>query len=87
MEHLLDALDLVEQTPAYRALVLANAGTNFLTGADLTQFLKNAEAGNYQALEESPRRFHKVSLRLKYAQKPVIAAVAGKVLGLSLIHI
>lgn len=81
MEHLLDALDLVEQTPAYRALVLANAGTNFLTGADLTQFLKNAEAGNYQALEESPRRFHKVSLRLKYAQKPVIAAVAGKVLG------
>lgn len=81
MEHLLDALDLVEQTPAYRALVLANAGTNFLTGADLTQFLKNAEAGNYQALKESPRRFHKVSLRLKYAQKPVIAAVAGKVLG------
>ena len=81
MEHLLDALDLVEQTPAYRALVLANAGTNFLTGADLTQFLKNAEAGNYEALKESPRRFHKVSLRLKYAQKPVIAAVAGKVLG------
>lgn len=79
--HLTDALDLVESQSCYLGLVLANAGNNFLTGADLTQFLKNSEAGNFDALRESPTHFHRMSMRLKYAKKPVIAAVAGKALG------
>lgn len=78
---LLSALDKVEGDPAYQGLVIANAGSNFLTGADLVSFLQNAESGNFQALKDSPRSFHQVSLRLKYAKKPVIAAVAGKALG------
>ncbi len=81
MEHVLNTLSTVENTAECRGLVLANAGNNFLTGADLAQFLKNAEAGNYQPLKDSPKKFHQVSLRLKYAKKPVIAAVAGKILG------
>lgn len=81
MDHLLDALDMVEKTPEYKGLVLANAGKNFLTGADLSQSLKYAEEKNFEALKNSPRQFHRTSLRLKYAQKPVVAAIAGKVLG------
>lgn len=78
---LLNALDLVEGEAAYRGLVLANAGSNFLNGADLVQLLKHADAGEFDALRDSPKGFHQVSLRLKYAKKPVIAAVAGKALG------
>lgn len=77
----LDAMDLLENTPGYRGMVLANAGKNFLTGADLVNFLKNSESGNFDALRASPGAFHKVSMRLKYAKKPVVAAVAGKALG------
>lgn len=77
----LQALDLLESTPAYKGLVIANAGHNFLTGADLVAFLKNAESGSFDALRAGPRSFQQVSLRLKYAKKPVIAAVAGKALG------
>ena len=77
----LQALDLVESTPACKGLVIANAGNNFLTGADLVTFLKNAESGTFDALRAGPRTCQQVSLRLKYAKKPVIAAVAGKALG------
>lgn len=80
-QQVLEAMDLLENNDAYCGMVLANASKNFLTGADLVNFLKNSESGNFDALRASPKAFHKVSLRLKYAKKPVIAAVNGKALG------
>lgn len=80
-EQTIRAVDLLEGTPEYRAMILANSAANFLTGADLTRFLARSESGDFEALKDSPRTFHKVSMRLKYSKKPIIAAVAGKALG------
>ena len=80
-QQVLQAMDLLEGDDGWRGMVLANSAANFLTGADLTVFLDRSERGDFEPLKNSPRTFHQVSMRLKYAKKPVIAAVAGKALG------
>jgi len=75
------ALKFCESNPKWAGLILANPGNNFLTGADLKNFLRNADSGNYDAIFGSQREFHKTSMRLKYSKKPVVAAISGKALG------
>lgn len=76
-----EALDLVENSAQYLGLVLLNTGPHFLTGANLGEIQEHIEAGRFEELQQDIAGFQGTSLRLKYAKKPVIAAVHGLALG------
>jgi len=76
-----EVLDEVEHNNEYVGLVLLNSNQNFLTGADLKGMLSFLENKDYEAVQSTLVDFQRVSLRLKYAKKPVVAAIHGMVLG------
>jgi 3-hydroxyacyl-CoA dehydrogenase len=80
-KELTEVLDLVEGDNAYAGLVLLNSNNNFLTGADLKFILGVVTDKAFDLIEETLADFQRVSLRLKYAKKPVVAAIHGMVLG------
>lgn len=80
-KELASAIDEVEQNNAYVGLVLLNSGANFLTGADLKEMVTALFMQKFDLIESSVTEFQNVSLKLKYARKPVVAAIHGRVLG------
>ncbi len=73
-------LDLFEQDPEIRVIVLKGAGEKaFISGADISEFDKlrsSAEAvANYDHVS------HEASLRLSHAKKPTIAMIRGYCIG------
>lgn len=75
------AMDVLEQQPEWEGLVLASTGKNFLNGADLYTFVTDINEQAWNRISSIVDRFHATSLRLKYAKKPVVAAVHGMALG------
>ena len=69
----------------YRALVIWHAdsaeGGAFSAGADLQSMLPTFMAGGAKALDPFVARFQNTMMRVKYANVPVVAAVAGLALG------
>ncbi|WP_083273629.1 3-hydroxyacyl-CoA dehydrogenase/enoyl-CoA hydratase family protein [Geosporobacter ferrireducens] len=80
-KELVTAIDQVENKNQYKGLVLLNSGGNFLVGADLKEMITSIMAGQLNDVGDKISEFQQVSLRIKYARKPVIAAVHGMVLG------
>lgn len=78
---MLDAIDFLETSPQYKGMVVANSTKNFLNGADLVEFLGKLERQDYGIIAEGIDEFHAVSMRIKYANKPIVAAVRGNALG------
>lgn len=79
MEGCLAALDLAEKE--FKALVLWQPEPPFSLGADLKQFIGVMKDGDFDTLEAAVDKFQRVSLRLRYANIPVIAGVQGMALG------
>jgi 3-hydroxyacyl-CoA dehydrogenase len=73
------ALDEVDR--GFQALVVANDGENFSVGANLMQVLLAAQEGEWDELDRSIRRFQAAGMAMKYAARPVVAAVFGMALG------
>jgi 3-hydroxyacyl-CoA dehydrogenase len=73
------ALD--ELDGGFEALVVANDGENFSVGANLMTVLVAAQEGQWDALDTAIRRFQAACMALKYASRPVVAAVFGMALG------
>jgi 3-hydroxyacyl-CoA dehydrogenase len=65
----------------FEALVIANEGENFSVGANLVHLLAAASSGSFSSIEKTIQRFQTCMLRLKYAPKPVVAAVFSRALG------
>jgi 3-hydroxyacyl-CoA dehydrogenase len=65
----------------HEALVIANDGGNFSAGANLMLILMVARSGDFKAIEEVSKRFQDATLRLRYGNKPVVAAPFGLTLG------
>ena len=80
-QELTETLNEVESNNTYTGLVLLNASHNFLTGADLKNTLRVVADKEFGSIAETLVDFQQVSLRLKYAKKPVVAAIHGMVLG------
>ncbi len=76
---LLKAIDLAES--GYRGLVIWSAGELFSAGADLQAMLPVFMSGGVKAIGEAERQLQDAFLRVKYAQVPVVAAIAGLTLG------
>lgn len=76
---LLKAIDLAEA--GYRGLVVWSPDEPFSAGADLQAMLPLFMSGGAKAIGEAERQLQDVFMRVKYAQVPVVAAIAGLALG------
>ena len=73
------AVDLAESS--FQALVIGQTGEPFSAGADLAAMLPAFQQGGGAALEPIEREMQDMALRLRHAQVPVVAALAGMALG------
>jgi 3-hydroxyacyl-CoA dehydrogenase len=73
------ALEEVER--GFQALVVANDGVNFSVGANLATLLLSAQEGEWYEIDLAVRRFQAAGMAMKYASRPVVAAVFGMALG------
>lgn len=71
--------DIIERD--YDGLVIANHADNFSVGANLYQVLFLAQEEEWDELEYAVRKFQEAMMRLKFMEKPVVAAPAGMALG------
>jgi len=65
----------------FEGLVIANHGTNFSAGANLPMILFTAQEEEWDELDWMIKVFQDTILKLKYMEKPVVAAPAGMALG------
>ncbi|TAM88255.1 MAG: 3-hydroxyacyl-CoA dehydrogenase/enoyl-CoA hydratase family protein [Candidimonas sp.] len=73
------AVDVAERS--YAALVIGQLSEPFSAGANLKEMLPVFAAGGAAAIEPVEREIQAMTLRLRYAQVPVVAALAGLALG------
>jgi 3-hydroxyacyl-CoA dehydrogenase len=74
-----EAIDKVEKEGA--GLVIHNEGQNFSVGANLMLLWLEAQQKNWGAIEKIIREFQALNLRLRYCNKPVVAAPFNMALG------
>jgi len=65
----------------FEGLVIANHGTNFSVGANLAMVLFAAQEEEWDDLDWAIRALQDALMKLKYLDKPVVAAPAGMALG------
>lgn len=65
----------------FKGLVIGNRGKNFSVGANLALILIEAQDDEILTLDLFVRRFQQAMLKIKYCQKPVVAAPFGMTLG------
>lgn len=81
-----DILEMIHKSLAeveknYLGLVIGNQGKNFCVGANLMLILMEAEDENWDEIDLMVREFHRGTMALKFARKPVVAAPFGMTLG------
>jgi 3-hydroxyacyl-CoA dehydrogenase len=81
-----DALSIIDRaskilSDQFEGMVIANEGENFSVGANLVLLLTAAQSGDFDSIEETIHHFQQCMLRIKYAPKPVVAAVFSRALG------
>lgn len=81
-----DIVNLINQSVEeisrnYRGLVIGNHGKNFSVGANLMLILMEAQDENWDDIDLMVRMFQDSILKLKYMDKPVVAAPFAMTLG------
>jgi len=79
VDTLLTAIELAERD--FAGLVIWNSPTRFSAGADLQGIAPMLAAGGVAAVEAEERKLQQLSMRLRYAHCPTVAALAGLALG------
>ncbi|HET6948466.1 MAG TPA: 3-hydroxyacyl-CoA dehydrogenase/enoyl-CoA hydratase family protein [bacterium] len=72
------ALDEVRKS--FDGLVIGNHGADFSAGANLMLMLLEAQEGNWDDIAVVIRQFQRLNLAIRYFEKPVVAAPAGRTL-------
>ena len=80
-KEIISAIDEIENNNDYVGMVLLNSEANFLTGSDLKEMVEGLLAQQFDKTEGSVAEFQNVSMRLKYAKKPIVAAIHGMTIG------
>jgi 3-hydroxyacyl-CoA dehydrogenase len=70
-----------EASKNFAALVVGNEGANFSAGANLMLVLLEAQEQNWDEIDAMVRAFQQATLSLRYADVPVVVALAGLALG------
>jgi len=73
------AIEEVEKN--YEGLVIGNQGRNFSVGANLALMLMEAQDDNFFELDMVVRQFQNMGLKIKYSNKPVVAAPFNMTVG------
>ncbi len=73
------AVEEVEK--GWDGLVIANQGRNFSVGANLMMILMEAQADEWDEIDLIAHQLQQSLLRIKYCEKPVVAAPHGMTLG------
>ncbi|MBW8349911.1 3-hydroxyacyl-CoA dehydrogenase/enoyl-CoA hydratase family protein [Bacillus sp. IITD106] len=73
------AIDETEKN--YKGLVIGNQGKNFCVGANLAMILMAAQDDDAFEINMVVRQFQQAMMRIKYSEKPVVAAPFGMTLG------
>ena len=74
-------LDLCEQGDRWQGLVIGNNGETFCAGANVFLLLMAAQQGAWAQVEQVVKKFQDTCMRLKYSQKPTVAAPFAMALG------
>jgi 3-hydroxyacyl-CoA dehydrogenase len=82
----LDIISLLNQSleevnKNYKGLVIGNQGKNFCVGANLAMILMEAQDDNYFEIEFVIKQFQQAMMKVKYNEKPVVAAPFAMALG------
>lgn len=73
------AIDETERN--YKGLVIGNQGKNFCVGANLAMILMAAQDDDIFEVDMVIRQFQQAMMKIKYSQKPVVAAPFAMTLG------
>lgn len=74
--------DAIEETEKnYEGLVIGNQGKHFSVGANLAWMLMEAQDENFDEIALMIQKFQQTALRIKYAEKPIVAAPHQMTLG------
>lgn len=65
----------------WAGMVITSAGKNFCVGADLKGVLGLIKEGRFEELDQALKHTQRLPMRLKYSQKPIVAAPFGMTLG------
>ncbi len=65
----------------FDALVIGNQGQHFSAGANLALILMAVQEEEWDELDRMVREFQRMSMALKYFEKPIVAAPFGRTLG------
>lgn len=65
----------------YKGLVIGNQGKNFCVGANLAMILMAAQDDDIFEVDMVVRQFQQAMLKIKYSERPVVAAPFGMTLG------
>ena len=79
MSMIVQSSDIVSRD--FEGLVIANHGTNFSVGANLAMVLFAAQEEEWDDLDWAIKALQDALMKLKYLDKPVVAAPAGMALG------
>lgn len=74
-----ESIELVQEK--FEGLIIGNQGSNFCVGANLALLLMEAQDENYFELELVVRQFQKMTMNIKYAEKPIVVAPFNMTLG------
>ncbi len=65
----------------FEGLVIGNEAENFSAGANLFLVVMNAQAGQWQVLDDMVKGLQDLHMQMRYFHKPVVVAPAGLALG------
>jgi enoyl-CoA hydratase/carnithine racemase len=81
LEQLRSALRQASESPDVRAIVIAAAGSRFVSGADVSFFVRCLQSGELLRIVECIRASQEVFALIAECPKPVVAAVQGAAVG------
>ena len=81
MQGLNDVIDMTEDDPNLRGIVVGNVGSNFSVGANLGELAMALAMGELGLVEGFVKKFQDTIQRVRYAEKPVVVAGHQMMLG------
>ncbi|MBQ42915.1 MAG: 3-hydroxyacyl-CoA dehydrogenase [Gemmatimonadetes bacterium] len=77
---LIEVIEMIEAGD-FQGLIIGNEGKNFSVGANLGEIASLARQGRFDAVDQIVRDFQHMTMRVRYAARPVVVATHSQALG------